>query len=165
MFKYKQTKIHTGETDSNTMVTQTHRERCTKAVVTRTHTFNSSHHGTRVRPNTPLLIDLCLFMAFRLLNPSILSPLSPSLCYIWLELWRNLSVSSSLCLSLLYRSPFFWPIVIILLYPQLVFFTPVLCIALPSPHHLLPTCYPLPFYTLLLRRLEPMQQCMWRGIR
>lgn len=95
MFKYKQTKIHTVETDANTMVTQTHRERCTKAVVTHTHTFNLNHHGTRVRPNTPLLIDLCLFMAFRLLNPSILSPLSLSLCLSVISDWSYDATSLS----------------------------------------------------------------------
>lgn len=71
-----------------------------------THTksnFNLNHRCTRLCHDTPLLIDRGLFMAPCLLNPSILS--FPSLLYIWLELWRNLSVSSSLCLS----SPFYHP--------------------------------------------------------
>lgn len=62
---------------------QRQRERTTKAIITHTIKFNLNHRCTRVRPNTPLLIDLCLFMALCLLNPSILSALPHSAISDW----------------------------------------------------------------------------------
>lgn len=62
---------------------QTQRERTTKAIITHTIKFNLNHRCTRVRPNTPLLIDLCLFMALCLLNPSIVSALPHSAISDW----------------------------------------------------------------------------------
>lgn len=81
--KYKQTKTRLVITDLERPLSHIHTEPDTH---THTHTFNLNHHCTRVRPNTPLLIDLCLFMAFRLLNPSILSSLSLSLLFLALSL-------------------------------------------------------------------------------
>lgn len=46
--------------------------------------FDLSHSCTQIHFNSPLLVDLCLFMAFWLLNPSISSSLSHHLVGVWL---------------------------------------------------------------------------------